>query len=171
MLALLTLARPLLPYLAGLLILGGWSWFCYHRGVEGEKREFDAFVAAQREATARLKSDWNAERAKAELAALRAAEHRNENFNPIFTRVHDLPPSIRRIPVPADIVRVLDDAISAANSTGPAPEPEKPAAAIPQATDLGALTDWGVAAAEWAAMCADRVHSWESFYTNLRSAQ
>jgi hypothetical protein len=168
---LLTMLRPLWPYLVGVLAVLAVLAYADHHGAARVQQRFDAYRAAQAAELKAVQDAWAKAQAQSEIATLRAQEHRSETFQPLRQRAHELPPDVRDIRVPAVAVGVSDAAIRAANAAGSTTEPAKAADPVAAAADdstVGLLTDWITAAAEIHAECRDRVLQWQSFYRNLQ---
>jgi hypothetical protein len=164
---LLTMMRPLLPYMLGavivMLILGG----VYHAGGARVQRAWDKDKAQHVAAIAQIRADWDKERAVSELAAFRAQEHRDQSFQPLTARAHDLPPQIAAVRIDRAVVGLLNDAVRVANAAGPAGTPAE--AANPAADSaLQELTVWAVDVIRIHRECTDRVQQWQDFYSQIQ---
>jgi hypothetical protein len=200
------LLAPLIPYGIALAILAGlWGThkvevaLAHHRGVnEGEatiQSKWDADKAQKAAAIAALASAWDAERQRADEASRQLEGERRAAFTALAASARNLPAADARIRVPESAVRVLDDAVAAANRglAGPAGDAARAAAGSAEgavradpgkgaadgraaaendgSTSVGMLTSWGVGAAELYRSCRDRVGALITFYDGLRAAQ
>lgn len=186
MAALWVLIRPFLPYIIAAAAIAGLYathkaqvWNAHRTGVnEGEAKvqaAWDADVKRRNAAAKAVAEAYGAALAESADWQKRWSEEHAKTFAPITARAAALPSAVARVRVPADAVRVLDDAVAAAN--GDAARPAAGAAAQAGAapagaeTDLGALTRWGVAVADLYASCVAQVTGWQEFYARLRAAK
>lgn len=167
------------PYLLAALVVGSLWYAEEHRcnaACKAQMKRADASEA--REATAKRMAAAIAVKYGEQVQATAAAEvklegERNARFVPVESAAHNLPAAVARIRVPASAVRVLDDAVDAANASlaKPAAGAVESARAPAADSDLEGLTAWGVTCAKQYAEAADEVIGWQRFYAGLQAAQ
>lgn len=132
-----------------------------------------AIKTAQKEAE-RLRLAWAADSVEAQRRLIQREGELNVRFLPIQGAARSLPPAIAGVPFGAPAVRVLDNAVSAANAalTGPAAQaaPEaRSAPGAPEGSSVGLITAWAVDVTKLYAACVDQVLGWQAFYASLQS--
>jgi hypothetical protein len=137
------------------------------------RHERDQLAAEKKEAMRReaaIATLYGAQVAATQAAESKRDEVRHDTFQPIRNRAASLGVGVR---VPADAVRVLSDAASAANTAGTPAVPDQAPAATPPSADSSSdqLVAWFVDVAEIHAECRDRVAAWVTFYRGLQAAQ
>lgn len=165
----------------------------YSEGESDVREQWDADKAAKAKAIAALALAWDGERQRADESSRLLDKARRESFAPIAARAAALPAPDARIAVPASAVRLLDDAVRAANAAGPpsgsasasggsaagAAHPaqggsdavQRSAAGDDAGVTIGDWAAWSISAAQLYSTCRDQVSNLVMFYDRVRAAK
>jgi hypothetical protein len=149
------------------------------------EQEFADYRLAEQAEVSRIQTGWNAADARVNQLETELQQQRMAAFAPVERAASHLPAPVARIRIPADAVRVLDDAAAAtavaAAAAEPARAPAAPAAGAdhqgdrverPGAGDdttLGLLTHWAVDSATMYLACEQRVVDLIAWYDAIRA--
>ena len=164
--------------IAGLLL---WGWHVFTESYREEGRaevqsQWDLAKAAALKANTEQEQRWQKESAAREKAEKELEDERTKRAALAADAAKRLPDRVARVVVPRESVRVLNSAIDAGNpapATGTARESAKatPAAAEGADSNVGLLTQWGVACISAYDEARGMVKGWQDFYAGLRAAQ
>lgn len=142
------------------------------KGAAPVEAAWDLDKAARAKATADIESERDAAKDKAEKAT-QERDHANElRQAEAKARAKALPPSVASNHFPGVAVRVLNDAIGDSSApTGRATKPDATTAGPADDSNVGAVTEWGVAVIALYETCRAKVTGWREFYADLLAAQ
>lgn len=175
------IARPLLPYILGVMAVMGFYAYAHHAGARSQGVKDDKKIAAitaerneaktaladyqakQRDYAAKLVLDWNAARDLAQQRQIELEKATRALFTDFGIRSQHLPD--RAVLVPG--VGLLDNAIASAGADPATGPPAQPVEDTAPATN-GALIDWAIQSVQLYKACTDQVAGWQQFYAGLR---